>query len=149
MRILSNQICSSKRFSPSRQARDTRAREQRLAACNALPRYRNVPVLLGRLIDYGPWRQHPDYSTLERRGGLFVAKCPGCGRVHRHGWRMEDGFDIFSPRGPHCPHDSGSPLLWSGYRIALDPKADHAVLIGHTPLRVRETRQVIQSPVWM
>lgn len=102
-----------------------------------------LPILRGVLIELLPWRDDPDVPGQQRRHAQLACYCPGCGRVHLHGWNPQyDGRHVES-RVPHCPH---GPFLQSGYLVSVLRRSDpgysaHVVRPGKAIVRTKPGRE--------
>jgi len=83
--------------------------------------YEGLPVLRGILTGLTErWFENADGKTESPQAHLQIM-CPECDRHHRHGWNLQDGFDVVSHRTAHC--DAESLFKENGYFIGVVKQA--------------------------
>lgn len=79
--------------------------------------HKGLPILRGILTNLTEsWFKNADGIT-ESPDATLQIWCPECRRHHRHGWCLDDDYDVISHRVAHC--DRGSMYAQDGYFIGV------------------------------
>jgi hypothetical protein len=79
--------------------------------------HEDLPVLRGILTNLTErWFENND-GTTESPMAFLLVWCPECRRHHRHGWCLDDDYDVVSHRAAHC--DKESAFSEKGYFIGV------------------------------
>lgn len=80
-------------------------------------KHEGLPVLRGILTNLTKCYFENADGITESRDAYLQIWCPECYRHHRHGWCLDDDYDVISHRAAHC--DKESAYSQNGYFIGV------------------------------